>query len=131
MGSASDTPRLSIIVPVLNEALGMPQWLARLQPCRQASCEIIVVDGGSSDNTVQLATGLADQIVISPSGRGCQMNTGAALARGRVLLFLHADTQLPPSAPALIRQAIEHGASWGALTCGSKARFPALVWSPL
>jgi len=113
MGSASETPQLSIIVPVLNEALGMPQWLARLQPCRHESCEIIVVDGGSSDSTVQLATGLADQIATSPSGRGCQMNTGAALARGKVLLFLHADTQLPPSAPAFIRQAIEQGASWG------------------
>ena len=69
MGSVTETPRLSIIVPVLNEALGMPQWLARLQPCRHESCEIIVVDGGSSDNTVQLATGLADQIATSPSGR--------------------------------------------------------------
>ena len=93
MGSVSETPELSIIVPVLNEALGMPQWLARLQPCRHESCEIIVVDGGSSDNTGQLATGLADKIARSPSGRGCQMNTGAALAQCRVLLFLHAATQ--------------------------------------
>lgn len=113
MGYTRGTPQLSIIVPVLNEALGMSQMLARLQPCRQESCEIIVVDGGSSDNTVRLASGLADQIATSPSGRGCQMNTGAALARGQVLLFLHADTQLPPSAPALIRQAIERGSSWG------------------
>ena len=66
MGSVSETPQLSIIVPVLNEALGMPEMLARLQPCRHESCEIIVVDGGSSDNTVQLATGLADQIATSP-----------------------------------------------------------------
>jgi rSAM/selenodomain-associated transferase 2 len=113
MGSANETPQLSIIVPVLNEALGMPKMLARLQPCRHESCEIIVVDGGSNDNTVQLASGLADQIATSPSGRGSQMNSGAALARGQVLLFLHADTQLPPSAPALIRQAIERGSSWG------------------
>ena len=110
MGSASDTPQLSIIVPVLNEALGMPQWLARLQPCRQASCEIIVVDGGSSDNTVQLATGLADQIVISPSGRGCQMNTGAALARGPVLLFVTLVLGIPGTPLSQVRWYDEVGA---------------------
>jgi rSAM/selenodomain-associated transferase 2 len=113
MGSVSETPQLSIIVPVLNEALGMPQMLARLQPCRHESCEIIVVDGGSSDNTVQLATGLADQIVTSPSGRGCQMNTGAALARGRCCSFCMPIPNCRPRPPPLIRQAIEQGASWG------------------
>jgi len=113
MNAPSEMPKLSIIIPVLNEASGMSQWLERLQPCRAQGCEIIVVDGGSSDDTAHLAARLADRVIAAPQGRGSQMNAGAVLARGRVLLFLHADTRLPPSAPRLIDQAINRGESWG------------------
>ena len=113
MNPPSEMPELSIIIPVLNEASGLTQLLERLQPCRAQGGEIIVVDGGSSDATEHLAARLADRVIASPNGRGCQMNAGAALAQGSVLLFLHADTRLPPSAPTLIGQAINRGASWG------------------
>ncbi len=121
MNAAGEMPKFSIIIPVLNEAAGLTELLERLQPCRAQGCEIIIVDGGSSDDTVHLAARfaarfaaqLADRVIASPQGRGCQMNAGALLARGSILLFLHADTRLPPSAPALIGQAIDRGANWG------------------
>lgn len=107
------TPTLSIIIPVLNEASGIVQVLERQQEFRRQGAEVIVVDGGSNDGTAELARSLADCVTTSLRGRGLQMNTGAARAAGDVLLFLHADTLLPPSALALIREAIDNGASWG------------------
>lgn len=85
---------ISIIVPALNEAETIE---ATLQSARaEAVREIIVVDGGSSDDTVARAGPLADRIITAPRGRALQMNAGAAEAQGGVLLFLHADTRLPP-----------------------------------
>lgn len=105
--------RLSIIVPVLDEAAGIAAALAPLQPLRRAGVEVIVVDGGSRDATPTLAAPLADLMVNAPRGRGSQMNAGAARARGDVLLFLHADTRLPDTAPAAIAGAVAAGACWG------------------
>lgn len=107
------TPTLSIIIPVLNEATSIVAVLERLQAWRQHGVEIIVVDGGSSDATVQLAQPLADCVTTAGRGRGRQMNAGAAKARAAVFLFLHADTHLPAGAPNLIMAAIENGARWG------------------
>ena len=90
--------RLSIILPVLNEADTLPETLAALQPLRWQGHEILVVDGGSDDGTSAVAAGLADRVLAAPRGRGRQMNAGAAVARGEVLLFLHADTRLPAAA---------------------------------
>ena len=90
--------RLSIIVPVLNEAGGIESNLAFLTGLRRAGCEVIVVDGGSGDDTVARATPLCDQMIESVRGRAAQMNAGAAAARTPLLLFLHADTRLPPGA---------------------------------
>tara|TARA_Y100000780_G_scaffold127371_1_gene114605 strand:- start:1372 stop:2046 length:675 start_codon:yes stop_codon:yes gene_type:complete len=86
--------KLSIVVPVRNEAANIVDSLAPLQPLR-GQLELIVVDGGSSDDTLALATPLADRVLQSAPGRAQQMNTGAAQAQGDWLLFLHADTQLP------------------------------------
>ena len=113
MTTRPDSPRLSVIIPVLDEADGIADLLQSLQALRRGGAEVIVVDGGSSDDTTRLAAPHVDQLVRAPKGRGCQMNAGAAVAGGSILLFLHADTRLPPSASLLIAQAIDQGATWG------------------
>lgn len=105
---------LSIIVPALNEAPGIVAFLQPLQPLRTRGVEVVLADGGSTDATVEVAAPLVDRVVASPSGRALQMNAGAALAQGDVLLFLHADTILPPDAPTLILDGLrESGRRWG------------------
>ena len=104
---------VSIVVPVLDEAADIVAALTALQPLRAAGAEVIVVDGGSSDDTVAFATPLADKVIPAPRGRGSQMNAGAALARGEVLLFLHADTHLPEGALTLVAGALRAGCVWG------------------
>ncbi|MEC5216488.1 rSAM/selenodomain-associated transferase 2 [Actimicrobium sp. GrIS 1.19] len=103
---------LSIIIPVLNEQRQIAWRLRRLAALRQAGAQIIVVDGGSSDDTVALATPLVDLVVVAARGRASQMNAGAALASGDALLFLHADTALPKCADQLIAAALQTHA-WG------------------
>lgn len=104
--TACSVGRLSIIVPVLNEAAGIGALLADLQPLRHRGHEIIVVDGGSDDDTLAQIAGLADVVVEGPRGRARQMNAGAARARGTVLWFVHADTRVPPRADTLIHTAL-------------------------
>jgi rSAM/selenodomain-associated transferase 2 len=105
---------LSIIVPTLNEAAGIGAALAALQPLRAAGHEVVVVDGGSGDETPDLAAPLADRLANAPRGRASQMNTGARLASGDVLLFLHADTLLPPRADRLVLDGLAgSGRAWG------------------
>lgn len=98
---------LSIIVPCLNEADGIGDALAALAPLRTRGSEVIVVDGGSSDGTVERSAPLADCVLSAPRGRALQMNAGAARARGEILLFLHADTRLPDGAAGAIATALE------------------------
>lgn len=107
-------PVVSIIVPVFNEAAGIVKALERLQPLRRQGAEIVVVDGGSRDATVSLATPLADHVQVAARSRGHQLNVGASLATGDILLFLHADTRLPDAVLAAIRQALAGGGKvWG------------------
>jgi rSAM/selenodomain-associated transferase 2 len=87
----------SIIIPTLNEEPSILSCLHALQPLRDR-CEIIVVDGGSKDNTRSLAQPFPDKLVISRKGRASQMNAGAQLAKGAYLIFLHADSLLPANA---------------------------------
>jgi rSAM/selenodomain-associated transferase 2 len=88
--------QLSIIIPVLNEAETISRHLTRLQNIAPTvNKEIIIVDGGSQDNTVVLAQALADKVLMSEKGRAKQMNLGAENASGKTLLFLHGDTLLP------------------------------------
>lgn len=104
---------LSIILPVLNEAPHIAAALHALMPLRACGAEVIVVDGGSTDGSAQLAAPDADRVLAAPRGRANQMNAGAAVARGDVLLFLHADTRLPENAAWLIADAIASGGRWG------------------
>jgi rSAM/selenodomain-associated transferase 2 len=97
-----DAIRLSIVMPVLNEAASIASTLASLQALRERGHEVIVVDGGSGDATPLLVAPLADRVVLADRGRARQMNAGAAVATGDVLLFLHADTRLPEAALAAI-----------------------------
>ena len=99
--------RLSIIVPVLNEAAGIPGALDALAPLRARGHEVVVVDGGSDDRTRELAAPLADRVIQAPRGRARQMNAGADAATGAVLLFLHADTRLPACADDLVFLSLE------------------------
>src|SRR4051812_42917794 len=105
---------LSIVIPVLDEARGIVAALEALAPLRARGAEIIVVDGGSGDATVALATPLATSVFSVARGRARQMNAGAKTARGTVLLFLHADTQLPRDADRLILDGLSGSPrSWG------------------
>ena len=86
---------LSIIIPVFNEAEALPSLLESLQPLRAAGVEVIVSDGGSSDDSRAIADPLTDVILEGEIGRSAQMNAAAKVARGDWLLFLHADSVLP------------------------------------
>jgi rSAM/selenodomain-associated transferase 2 len=117
---------LSIVVPVLDEAAGIAAALAPLQRLRQAGVEVLVVDGGSRDATLEVATPLADLVLVAPRGRGSQMNAGAARARGATLLFLHADTRLPAGAVDAVAAAIAAGACWGRFDVAIEGRLAGL-----
>jgi rSAM/selenodomain-associated transferase 2 len=105
--------RLSVIIPVLDEANGIAACLLALASLRAAGAEVIVADGGSQDGTAHWAAPHADHVVHAPRGRARQMNAGAAIATGDVLLFLHADTQLPHDAADHLDTALATGAQWG------------------
>jgi rSAM/selenodomain-associated transferase 2 len=99
------SPYLSIIVPALNEAGTVRPFLRHLRD-QAPDAEIIVIDGGSSDTTVEAATEFADLVLITARGRGLQLNAGAAKSRGEVLWFLHADVRIPPESVAVIQQVL-------------------------
>ncbi|HEY9694333.1 MAG TPA: TIGR04283 family arsenosugar biosynthesis glycosyltransferase [Oculatellaceae cyanobacterium] len=96
--------RISIIIPVLNEANTITPTLANLK--NASNVEIIVVDGGSKDETITLAKSSGVQVISSSLGRATQMNLGATVATGDILLFLHADTRIPHDFDILIRKAL-------------------------
>jgi rSAM/selenodomain-associated transferase 2 len=107
-------PRITIIIPALNEAASLPATLAPLQALRGRGHEVVVVDGGSADGTPEIARPMADQVIASPRGRAVQQKAGAAAATGDVLLFLHADTLLPPAADRLVLDGLRtSGRGWG------------------
>jgi rSAM/selenodomain-associated transferase 2 len=118
--------RLTIVLPVLNEAAIIVGALKALTPLRARGAEIIVVDGGSRDSTPRLAEPFADRVVNGPRGRGATMNAGAALGIGDTLLFLHADTTLPEDADRLIEGALSHRA-WGRFDLRIAGRHPFLA----
>lgn len=107
----NNNPEISIVIPVANEAAALPECLARID---RTSTEIIVVDAASEDETVALASAAGCRVVPAPERhRARQMNLGAMQAHGRILLFLHADTWLPPNALARIIEAIDRRRALG------------------
>lgn len=120
-------PRLSIIIPALNEAQGIGATLRALEPLRRRGHEVIVVDGGSVDATASIARPLADRVVESAAGRARQQNAGAEVSRGGVLLFLHADTRLPEDADALVLGGLDASdRGWGRFDVRLTGRHPLL-----
>jgi len=116
---------ISIIVPTLNEERVIASTLRQLQHCRSCGHEVILVDGGSTDDTVRTAQSLVDRVVHTHAGRATQMQTGADMARGELLWFLHADTRIPEHADQSIVDALGPGCrQWGFFN----VRFPESTW---
>jgi len=105
--------KVSIVIPTLNEASNIGSLLASMQLLRKSGHEVILADGGSCDNTTTLAGSLVDHIVTSKKGRAIQQNTGAQIATGEWLFFLHADTQLPQNFQSIIQSLPKSGSLWG------------------
>jgi len=120
--------KLSIILPVLNEGEAIAATLDALSNLRALGTELIVVDGGSRDATIQRARLRADRVISAPRGRALQMNAGAAKATGDVLLFLHADTRLPADADRVVIDGLERsGRAWGRFDVRIDGRSPLLL----
>jgi rSAM/selenodomain-associated transferase 2 len=114
---------ISVVIPTLNEEASLPETVRRARANPEV-CEIIVVDGGSQDDTKRVADGLGCRVLQSPAGRGRQMRLGAAQARGDVVLLLHADTWLPPGAgraalECLHKPSVVAGGFWKTFRDGS------------
>jgi rSAM/selenodomain-associated transferase 2 len=103
---------LSVIVPILNEAESIAATLSALR-AGAPQAEIIVVDGGSEDDSQTAVTGLCDILVQSPRGRARQLNAGATRASGQILAFVHADTIVPATFAADIQTAMRNSAVVG------------------
>ncbi len=120
-------PTLSIIVPVLNQSRTMIDTMSALKPFRQRGAEIIVVDGGSDDDTAVLAHPFADRVVKGPRGRAAQMNEGAKVASGFIFLFLPTDTTLPADADTQVMIGRARDTSvWGRFDMRLTGRHPLL-----
>lgn len=120
-------PKASIIIPVLNEAEHLVSRLKALQSFREQDIELILVDGGSSDHTQQLAEGWVDQLICSRAGRALQMNSGAHQATGTWLFFLHIDTRFSAEAEKALLSIVSNEApNWGRFDVLIEGKHPLL-----
>ncbi|MBD2511023.1 TIGR04283 family arsenosugar biosynthesis glycosyltransferase [Nostoc muscorum FACHB-395] len=127
MSQNIDAARISIIIPTLNEAENIKEAIVTTQP--NTNIEVIIVDGGSKDNTIEIAQSLNVKVISSSPGRAVQMNAGAVAASGNILLFLHADTRLPTGFDDMIRTALEQpGIVAGAFKLRIDAPLLSLRW---
>ncbi|MEA5602976.1 TIGR04283 family arsenosugar biosynthesis glycosyltransferase [Nostoc sp. UHCC 0252] len=130
MSQNIDAARISIIIPTLNEAKNIKEAIATTQP--STNIEVIVVDGGSQDDTVAIAQSLGVKVISSSPGRAVQMNAGAVAASGEILLFLHADTRLPIGFDEMVRTALQQsGIVAGAFKLRIDASLLSLRWVEL
>ena len=128
---------VSIIIPILNEADNLAHLFTNINSLNPMPQQVIVVDGGSNDDSIRIVRRFINKVMAdnyckidwqmteSKAGRALQMNTGAALATGEVLLFLHADTQLPMNAIETISEAMKR-AEWGRFDVRIDSRQPTL-----
>jgi uncharacterized protein len=119
--------QISIIIPVLNEAQTLTSVLA--STAANTPVEVIVVDGGSVDDTMEIAAFFGAKVIASPKGRAQQMNAGAAIATGDILLFLHADTQLPPGYDQMVRTALYSPVESAAIAGAFTLKIDASLWT--
>lgn len=118
-------PTLSIVIPALNEQAAIERAIrsALALGSVDVPVEVIVVDGGSNDQTIEIATAAGATVVVSEQGRGIQLARGAEEAKGQIVLFLHADCWLASKAGEQLRLAIEdNGVLWGAFYQSIEAR---------
>jgi rSAM/selenodomain-associated transferase 2 len=126
--AADNRPRISVIVPALNESGTVQTTLRALQALRERGHEVIVVDGGSTDDTVPCCRPLVDRVIRTSRGRARQMQAGAAQARGDIFWFLHADTVAPQDADLAILHALQHTRHhWGHFDVRFEERDPLLT----
>ncbi|MCC5608285.1 TIGR04283 family arsenosugar biosynthesis glycosyltransferase [Nostoc sp. CHAB 5834] len=127
MSQNIDAVKISIIIPTLNEAENIKEAIATTQ--HNTNIEVIIVDGGSKDDTIKIAQSLNVKIISSSPGRAVQMNTGAVAASGEILLFLHADTCLPTGFDDMVRTALQQpGTVAGAFKLRIDASLLSLRW---
>lgn len=127
MSQNIDAARISIIIPTLNEAGYIKEAIATSQA--YTNIEVIIVDGGSKDDTIEIAESLGIKVISSSPGRAVQMNTGAVAASGNILLFLHADTRLPAGFDEMICTALQKpGIVAGAFNLRIDASLLSLRW---
>lgn len=118
------TPLLSVIIPARNEAQALPLLLADLAALREAGAEVLLVDGGSSDASLERAAGHVDQSLSCAAGRARQMNAGAAAATGDYLWFVHADTRVSPETIRCLLDVLIERPLWGRFDVRLSARGP-------
>ncbi|MEH2359322.1 TIGR04283 family arsenosugar biosynthesis glycosyltransferase [Nostoc sp.] len=119
--------RISIIIPTLNEAGNIKEAIVTTQP--SINIEVIIVDAGSEDGTLEIAQSLDIKVISSSPGRAVQMNAGAVAASGDILLFLHADTRLPTGFDEMIRTVLQQpGTVAGAFNLRIDASVLSLRW---
>lgn len=125
-------PLLSVIIPVLNEAPLVQASAATWKALEAEGAEVLLVDGGSGDGTTALLEQAGLAVLHSERGRGRQLRLGAERARGERLLFLHADTQLPEGALALVQSSLDEGRCWGRFDvriAGRSPLLPVVAWA--
>jgi rSAM/selenodomain-associated transferase 2 len=130
MSQNIDAARISIIIPTLNEAENIKEAIVTTQ--LNTNIEVIIVDGGSKDDTIEIAQSLSVKVISSSPGRAVQMNAGAVAATGDILLFLHADTRLPIGFDEMVRTALQQsGTVAGAFKLRIDASLLSLRWVEL
>ncbi|WP_372965275.1 TIGR04283 family arsenosugar biosynthesis glycosyltransferase [Marinobacter sp.] len=124
--------RLAIIVPVLNEVSALPNLLEHLRHWQQRGAEVVLVDGGSTDQTADTARSAGFRVITATAGRASQMNAGARASHSANLLFLHADTRLPDNADQYLLSTLNSAPLvWGRFDViieGHSRMLPVVAW---